>query len=114
MTADPLVADDRLRAFLAQTLALWHVRGVVETGAPPCTAVIRAADGTIVWIERGIDPAVPFRWRVRWRSAADASGVRERHPKACASIVGVLAALRTAFGLERGHALRIAAAPSVY
>ena len=113
MSAEP-VSDDRLRAFLAQTLALWHVHGVVEAGAPPCTAVIHAANGTIVWIERGEDPAVPFRWRVRWRRAGDASGGRERHPKACASIVGVLAALRTAFGLERGHALRIAAAPAMY
>ena len=114
MNADCAVADDRLRAFLRETLALWHVQGVVEAGAQPCAAVIRADDGTIVWIERGGHPALLFRWQVRWRGAADASGARERHPKACASIVGVLAALRTAFGLERGHALRIAAASSMY
>jgi hypothetical protein len=113
VNADRGVADDQVRAFLAETLDLWHVRAVVESGAPRSTAVIRAENGTVVWIERPGEPGVPFRWHVRWRRAGDLRGGREHHPKACASIVGVLAALRTAFGLERGQALRIAAAPAV-
>jgi hypothetical protein len=113
LNADRSVADDRLRAFLAETLDLWQVKAAVESGAPRSSAVIRTENGTVVWIERPGDPSVPFRWQVRWRRAGDPPGGREHHPKACASIVGVLGALRTVFGMERGQALRIAAAAAV-
>jgi G3E family GTPase len=69
------------------------------------------ADAALVWVEPAMDRALPFRWLVRWRAAGEAApGARERHPRACASLVGVLSALRTALGVERGAAVRVAGA----
>jgi hypothetical protein len=101
--------DSRVRSFLADSLALWRVAGTVEAGEAPVVAVVRADDGAIVWIERPIGQELPCRWLVRWRGAGDApGGPRERRPRACASIVGMLGAVRGALGVNRGSALRIA------
>ena len=102
---------ERLRAFLAASLALWQVGGTVHAGVAPLVAEIRADSGAIAWIERAADDT-PFRWCMRWRRAGDAAGgVRELRPRACGSLVGLLAAVREALGVERGNALRVAAAP---
>ncbi len=102
---------ERLRAFLAESLALWQVGGEVQTAAAPVLFEIRADSGAIVWIERAAQDT-PFKWFVRWRSAGDApGGVRELRPRACGSLVGMLAAVREALGVERGSAVRVVAAP---
>ena len=103
--------DERLRAFLADSLALWQVAGTVKAGDSPVIAEIRATNGALVWVERaGYD--TPFRWYARWRSTGDASSsVRELRPRACGSLVGLLAAVRDALGVERGSAVRIVPAP---
>ncbi|MGH8619744.1 MAG: hypothetical protein ACREUW_18805 [Burkholderiales bacterium] len=104
-------ADARIRELLADSLALWAVTGTVEAGASPLVAVIRTDGGAIAWIER---PAadVPFRWTVRWRAAGEApGGPREERPRPCASLVGLLKALRGAFGVERGAAVQVVPAP---
>lgn len=93
------MTDDRVRTFLADSLLLWRVSGTVETGEAPVVVVIRAADGTLVSIERPAE-GMPFRWIVRSDRA-----------RPCASIVGLLNAVRSALGVERGSAVRIAAAP---
>jgi hypothetical protein len=105
------VNDDNLRAFLADTLALWGVAGEVHAGNNEVVTEIVAANGSIVWIERA--PAdTPFRWMVRWRVAGEAAGgVRELRPRACSSLVGMLAAIREALGVERGSAVRVVSAP---
>ncbi len=108
------VAEDegeRLRAFLADSLALWQVAGTVQTGEAPVMAEIHATSGAIVWVERaGSD--TPFRWYARWRSAGDVpGGVRELRPRACASLVGLLGAVRDALGVERGSAVCVVSAP---
>jgi len=101
----------RIRDLLADSLALWGVAGAVEPGVHPAVAVIRAADGATLWVERLDTPGVPFRWQVRSRGAGEAAGgPGERRPRACASLVGVLGAVREALGIERGSALRIAPA----
>ena len=89
--------DDRIRDFLKDSLILWRVDGTVEPGEAPVVAVIRAGDGTTVRIER--KPA-PFRWLVH-----------AERPRPCASIAGVLNALRSALGVERGSAIRVTPAP---
>ena len=105
--------DVRVRAFLADSLALWRVAGAVEAGEAPVVAVIRAGTGAIVWIERPSGEDVPFRWAVRWRGAGDASGgPREVRPRACGSFVGLLKAVRGALGVDRGSAVRVAPAPA--
>ena len=102
--------DPRLRAFLQDTLDFWEVAGSVEAGAAPIVAVIRSATGAVVWIER-CEARAPFRWAVRWRAAGAATGgPRELRPRTCGSLVGVLSALRAALDVDRGSALRIAAA----
>src|ERR671916_485685 len=89
------------RAFLTDTLALWRVDGIVESGDAPIVAVVRG-QGAIAWIEEAPADA-PYRWGVRWRSANESpGGTRELRPRTCGSIVGVLSALRTAFDLDRG------------
>ncbi len=103
--------DESLRAFLAESLALWQVRGTARLGVAPVVVEIGADNGAVVWVERA-DDDTPFRWFVRWRAAGDApGGVRELRPRACSSIVGVLAAVREALGVERGSAVRVVAAP---
>ena len=103
--------EERLRVFLADSLELWHVAGTVQAGQAPVVAEIRAASGAIIWVERAGDDT-PFRWCVRWRSAGEApGGVRELRPRACGSLVGLLSAVRDALGVERGSAVRVAAAP---
>jgi hypothetical protein len=101
--------DSRLRGFLTDSLDLWRVAGTVEAGEGPVVAVVRADDGAIVWIERPSGQELPCRWLVRWRAAGEAAGgPREQRPRACASVVGMLGAVRGALGVNRGSALRIA------
>lgn len=101
--------DERLRAFLADSLDLWRVDGKVEAGAPPAIAQIRADDGTVVSIERIPEGTMPFRWMVR---RGDPSLAREQRPRPCGSLVGVLSALRVALGVDRGSPVRIAPSPA--
>ena len=96
-----------ITGFLADSLALWRVDGAVEAGALPVVAVIRAGD-RVVWIERPAADDVPWRWFVRWRSP----GMQEERSRPCASLVGLLNAVRGALGVERGSAVRIAPAPA--
>ncbi len=112
MSGLPAAAEEeRLRVFLADSLALWQVGGTVHAGAAPVVVEIRASSGALVWIARAGDDT-PFRWCARWRSAGDApGGVRELRPRACGSLVGLLAAVREALGVERGAAVRIVPAP---
>jgi G3E family GTPase len=103
---------ESLLAFLTDTLALWRIEGTVDAQQAPGVAVIRTTSGPVVWIERP-DPGTPFRWLVRRRAARVAPGAaREQRPRACASLVGLLAALRSALGVECGAALRVAAQPA--
>lgn len=105
-----LTDDERLRAFLAESLALWQVNGSARLGVAPVVVEIGADNGTVVWVERAGDDT-PFRWFARWRNAGDASGgFRELRPRACGSLVGLLAAVREALGVERGSAVRVVAA----
>jgi hypothetical protein len=103
--------DERLHAFLVESLALWQVDGMVRAGVAPVLIEIRADSGAIVWIERAAADA-PFKWFVRWRLAGEVpGGVRELRPRACGSLVGMLAAVREGLGVERGSAVRVVAAP---
>ena len=106
------VDSTRVRVFLADSLALWRVAGSVESGDTPDVTVVRAGQGTTVWVERSREEGIPFRWLVRWRAASDApGGARERHPRPCTSVVGMLNAVRSALGVDRGAAVRIAPSP---
>lgn len=105
--------DLRLEAFLGESLALWRVAGTVEGGEYPVIAVIRTDDGTILWVERPSREDTAARWLVRVRAAGVApGGAREQRGRRCASLVGVLKALRGALGVDRGSAVRIAPAPA--
>ena len=100
--------DERFRVFLEDTLALWRVAGTVEAGTQSTVAVVHAADGTTVCIERGAQ-AMPFRWLVRTRRMGEtAQSSPEPRPRTCASVVGLLNALRLALGVERAEPLRVA------
>ena len=101
------MTDDLLRTFLSDTLAMWGVAGTVECGEAPVVALIRTQEGTVVWIERG-GAELPFRWFARWRAAGDAEDAAHRRP--CASLVGLLSALRRALAVDRGSAVRVASA----
>jgi hypothetical protein len=104
--------DSGVMDFLTESLALWRVAGTVEAGAGSVVAVVRADDGAIAWIERPSGDALPCRWLVRWRAAGEATGgPREQRPRPCASLVGMLGALRGALGVNRGSAIRIAPTP---
>ena len=108
----PFTIDDAsLRAFLDDSLALWQVGGTVQAGMAPVVVEIHAASGALVWVERAADDT-PFKWFARWRVAGEGpGGVRELRPRACSSLVGLLAAVRDALGVERGSAVRVVAAP---
>jgi len=96
--------DARVRDFLSDTLALWRVAGTVAAGESPIVAVIRAATGAIVEVERPQQADMPFRWLVRSRGS--------EHARPCASLAGLLSGIRGALGVERGGAVRIAPTPS--
>ena len=85
--------EERLRAFLADSLALWGVVGTVERGEPPVIAELQV-DVRRIWVERA-PRAVPFRWLVR-----------ETRVRPCSSLVGVLAELRTLLGVEPSTAVQ--------
>lgn len=97
--------DDRIRALLADTLALWAIDGTIGPGAAPCVAEVRASDGRVVHVDRA-QAGSGFRWFVRWRDPASGG---ERAPRPCGSFGGVLKALRMALQVDRGAPLRIAA-----
>ncbi len=110
MSAQPITTEAaQLHAFLDESLALWQIAGAVHPGVAPVMAEIRAASGAVAWVERAGEDT-PFRWFVRWRAAGDApGGVREVRPRACGSLVGLLAAVREALGVKRGNAVRVVA-----
>lgn len=95
--------------FLTESLELWRIAGTVEAGAPPAVAEIRAKDGIVIAIERMSADGMPFRWMVRRHSPSD---TREARPRPCGSLVGVLNAIRSALGVNRGTAVRIAPSPT--
>lgn len=112
MTQHASADDVKVRAFLGDSLALWHVAAAVEAGEPPIVAVIRAESGTTVRVERVYGEDMPFRWLVRSRGADDASGsLQPERSRPCASLVGLLNAMRGALGVDRGSAVRIAPTP---
>jgi G3E family GTPase len=101
--------EDLLRDFLRHTLAMWHVRGTVEPGEGSVVAMIVLQDGSQMWVERLSDGA-PFRWSVRCGHAgASEASPRERRPRRCASISGVLNAMRLTLNIDRGTPVRVAA-----
>jgi len=93
--------------FLVDSLALWQVDGTVAAGTLPVVAIVHSA-GCVVSIEQNADDEVPWRWFVRWRSA----DMCEERSRPCASLTGMLNAVRRALGVERGNAVRIAPAPA--
>ena len=113
-TAGPVTdtGEARVRAFLADSLALWRVDGSVEAGHAPVVAAIRAQSGVTISIERPVGEDMPFRWLVHSRGGTDGSGnpATER-TRPCASLVGLLNAVRDVLGVDRGSALRVAPAP---
>ena len=94
-----------LVGFLADSLAVWQLEGEVTAGDAPVVAVVRAR-GKIVIVERNEADDAPWRWFVRWQ---EPGGERSRP---CASIPGLLNALRRALDVERGSAVRVVAAVS--
>jgi G3E family GTPase len=99
---------NRLARFLQATLASWQVAGTVQVDPVTGTLVVRGSRDALATIERS--PAGdPFRWYVRWHEGASADATARMRP--CGSLVGVLSALRRAFGVERGSAIRIAPVP---
>ena len=104
------VADTRVRAFLTDTLALWRIDGSVEAGEAPVVAVIRTDPGAVVRVERTSVQETGFRWFVHSRSASAQAGAERSRP--CASLVGLLNAIRSALGVDRGSAVRIAPSPA--
>ena len=93
--------------FLADSLVLWRVEGAVEAGTLPVVAVVRAGD-CVVFVERNTDDDAPWRWFVRWRNA----DMREERSRPCASLPGMLNAVRRALNVERGNAVKIAPTPT--
>jgi len=81
-----------IRALLEDSLALWQVPGAVEEEGE--AVVVRAA-GRVIRVLRGRAS--------RWAVAMDGGGGRP-----CASIVGVLSAVREQIEVASGAALRIA------
>jgi hypothetical protein len=116
---DAGTSSARVRDLLADSLALWQVDGVVTApdlpaavagcgGATsgPAIAVIVTTDGTRVLIERASDERA-FRWLVRLESPGEPPRAAQARP--CASLVGMLNAVRHGLGVDIGEPLRIVA-----
>jgi G3E family GTPase len=98
----------RLARFLQDTIALWQLDATVRADPVSGAVVVHGPQDVIATVERA-PSGDPFRWYVRWRSGATSAAAARVRP--CGSLVGVLAALRRAFGVERGNAIRIAPQP---
>ena len=97
---------DRVRALLAESLAVWRVGGSVAAGEPPVAAVVHG-ESTVVRVEIAAESENPIRWWVRWHDAGAAAGGAPRS-RPCASVVGLLRAVRDALNVEGSRRLRIA------
>ena len=94
--------DARVRAFLAATLKVWGVEAALEPLPAPKLARILGDGGPELTIERAHE--LPgFRWIVSTQAAEGTA-----HARPCASLVGLLGALRRALGVAAGSSLRIA------
>ncbi len=105
-------ASARARTLLADSLAVWRVRGAVQAGDPPAVAVIHAEDGTVVRVEPAPASESPVRWWVRWHrmdAATGAAGAMRSRP--CTSTVGLLRTVREALSADGGRRLQIAPSP---
>jgi len=98
----------RLARFLQDTIGLWQLDGTVRADLVSGAVVVQGPQDAIATVERAPSDD-PFRWYVRWR--ADGSSATAARVRPCGSLVGVLAALRRAFDVERGSAIRIAPQP---
>jgi hypothetical protein len=101
-------SDERVRAFLALTLAQWGVDATVEAGAAPVVALLRFADGRVdIELERA-PSADPFRWYVsRAAPSPGEPGSRVPARRPCGSLVGVLGAMRRTLNIESGGPARV-------
>lgn len=101
-------SDERVRTFLALTLAQWSVDATVEAGAAPVVALLRFADGRAdIALERTAS-ADPFRWyvsRAALSTGDPGSLLPARRP--CGSLVGVLGALRRTLNIASGGPARV-------
>jgi hypothetical protein len=105
---------ERLQALLDDSLAMWNVPAVVGVDESLFVAIVITTDGRRASVEACCDPSTPFRWIVRWcdaNGAADAAPGGQFH-RGCASLVGVLSALRGVFEVHLGDPVRIASAAS--
>ncbi|MGH8636390.1 MAG: hypothetical protein ACREUZ_04555, partial [Burkholderiales bacterium] len=93
---------NRLVRLLQDTLALWQLEGTVRADSVSGAVVLQGLPDAIATVERAPD-GEPFRWYVRWHDGASAATPARVRP--CGSLVGVLAALRRAFDVERGSAI---------
>lgn len=101
-------ADDRVRAFLALTLAQWQIDATVEAGTEPVLALLRCGvDRGEIAVERA-PSADPFRWYVRQAAGLNCgSGSVASARRPCGSLVGVLGALRRILEVESGGPARV-------
>jgi hypothetical protein len=101
----PAVADDALARFLVDTMAQWNVDATVAID-PRGGIIVAAAAGPLITIRRasGADREVGFRWTAQIQEATNDGPPMRR----CVSLLGLLAVLRTALGVERQSAIRIA------
>lgn len=95
----------RLASFLQDTLVLWRIDATVRVDPISGAVIAHGSRNTVVTIERAAQ-GDPFRWYVRWGDGVSPTADARSRP--CGSLVGVLAALRRAFGVARGSAIRIA------
>lgn len=101
------VTGENLTALLEESLALWGVEATVERCPEPAAARIRTHDGLVISVERCRDTPI-FRWNVHAVAPDDDTRVGcAGKPRRCGSVVGVLAAVRDALGVERGAAVRV-------
>ena len=84
--------------FLRQTLELWRVKADVVPGEGEIAAIVVTDGGVTLTIEHTDDG--PFRWRLRSSQTARA--------RPCASLLGVLSAMRVALNVDRGTPVMIA------
>jgi hypothetical protein len=91
-----------VQALLADSLALWQVKGMAAAGQPEAEAMIRSFDGTVVWVIRARAVEHPIRWWVRWQMP---DGTTRSRPSA--SVVGLLRSVRDALNVDIDSRLRI-------
>lgn len=97
--------DERIRAFLAQTMKVWGIDACVTLIGPGVARIHVVRPALQLIVERA-PPRDPFRWYLH-EQRLEAGDAQSPRPRPCGSLVGLLRGLRRSLDIEPGEVVRV-------